>query len=169
MSKMDWFNFTLINFSANIWDTLIWTHRWLYELIDHLIWAHSCALTSESIQEVRVCMLGYCLQRCPKDCTKKTPERTNLLHIRLELRDLNYQTPFYADYILKYQENCHRIHFFVDNSCNFEVISKNNILKQIYKKEDNSRKNSNLAHKLFIKLFPLKAYKNAALMDYNSR
>ena len=44
MSKVDWFNFTLINFSVNIWDTLIWAHRWPYEPIDHLIWAHPCAL-----------------------------------------------------------------------------------------------------------------------------
>jgi hypothetical protein len=44
MSKVDWFNFTLINFSVNIWDTLIWAHRWPYEPIDHLIWAHPCTL-----------------------------------------------------------------------------------------------------------------------------
>ena len=62
-------------------------------------------------------------------------QKTNLLHIRLKLRDLNYQTPFYADCILKYQENCHKIHISVDNSCNFEVISKSSILTQIYKGE----------------------------------
>ena len=44
MSKVDWFNFTLINFSVNIWNSLIWTHRWPYEPIDDLIWAHPCAL-----------------------------------------------------------------------------------------------------------------------------
>jgi hypothetical protein len=139
------------------------------------LWAYwlthlSISKCSKSIQEVRVCMLEYFLQRCcPKDCTRNPLQRTNLLHIRLKLRGLNNQTPFYADYILKYQENCHKIYFSVDNSCNFEVISKSNILKQIYKKEDSSSKTPNLAHTLFIKLFPLKAYKNAALMDYNSR
>ena len=35
--------------------------------------------------------------------------------------------------------------------------------------KNNSSKNPNLAHTLFIKLFPLKTYKNAALVDYNSR
>ena len=44
MSKVGWFNFTLINFSFNIWDTLIWVHWWPYKPIDHLIWAHPCAL-----------------------------------------------------------------------------------------------------------------------------
>ena len=44
MSKVDWFNFTLINFSVNTWDTLMWAHQWPYEPIDHLIWAHPCAL-----------------------------------------------------------------------------------------------------------------------------
>jgi hypothetical protein len=44
MSKVDWFNFTLINFSVDIWDTLIWTHQRFYEPIDHLIWAHPWAL-----------------------------------------------------------------------------------------------------------------------------
>jgi hypothetical protein len=76
-------------------------------------------------------MLEYFLQRYLKDYTRNPLQRTNLLHIRLKLRDLNYQTPFYEDYILKYQENCHKIHFSVDNSCNFEVISKSSILKQI--------------------------------------
>jgi hypothetical protein len=37
------------------------------------------------------------------------------------------------------------------------------------KEKNNSTKNSSLAHTLFIKLFPLKANKNADLMDYNSR
>jgi hypothetical protein len=105
------------------------------------LWAYwpshlSTSIISESIQEVRVCMLEYFLQRCcPKDCTRNPLQRTNLLHIRLKLRDLNYQTPFYVDYILKYQENCRKIHFSVDNSWNFEVISKSSILKQIYKGE----------------------------------
>jgi hypothetical protein len=81
-------------------------------------------------------MLEYFLQRCPNDyCTRKPLRRTNLLYIRLELRDLNYQTPFYADCTLKYQNNYHRIYFLVDNSCNVEVISKSDTLKQIYKKE----------------------------------
>jgi hypothetical protein len=44
MSKLDWFNFTLINFSVNIWDILIWAYGWPYEPIDHLIWVHPCAL-----------------------------------------------------------------------------------------------------------------------------
>jgi hypothetical protein len=67
------------------------------------------------------------------------------------------------------EKNYHKVYFLVNNSCNFEVISNSNILKQIYKKENNSSKNPNLAHTLFIKLFPLKAYKNATSMDYNSR
>jgi hypothetical protein len=82
-----------------------------------------------------VCMLEYILQRCPKDCTRKPLQRANLLHIRLELRDLNYQTPFYAECTLKYQKNYYKIYFLVDNFCNFEVVSNSNILKQIYKKE----------------------------------
>ena len=44
-------HFTLIHFSVNIWNTLIWTHRWLYELIDHLIWAHPCALRAYRMSE----------------------------------------------------------------------------------------------------------------------
>jgi hypothetical protein len=80
-------------------------------------------------------MLEYFLQRCPKDCTKKFLLRIDLLHIELELRDLNYQTPFYAGCTLKYREDCHKIYFLVDNSCNFEAISKSNISKQIYKGE----------------------------------
>jgi BarA-like signal transduction histidine kinase len=87
--------------------------------------------SSGSIQEVIVCMLEYFLQCYPKDCTRSPLQRTNLLHIRLELRDQNYQTPFYADCILKCLENRHKIYFLVDNSCNFEVISKSNTLKQI--------------------------------------
>ena len=48
--------------------------------------------------------------------------------------------------------------------------SQRMILQNRYTKEKNkSSKNPNLAHTLFIKLFPLKAYKNAVLMDYNSR
>ena len=42
------------------------------------------------------------LQRFPKDCnTKKSLQRIDLLHFKLELRGLNYQTPFYAGCILK--------------------------------------------------------------------
>ena len=47
-------------------------------------------------------MLEYFLQRCPKDCTEKFLQRADLLHIELELRGLNYKTPFYAEFILKY-------------------------------------------------------------------
>jgi hypothetical protein len=99
MSKVDWFHFTLLHFSVNIWDTLIWAHWWPY-------WAYwpshlSTAICSESIQEVRECILEYFLQRYSKDCARKPLQTTNLLHIRLELRGLNYQTPFYADCILK--------------------------------------------------------------------
>ena len=57
-------------------------------------------------------MLEYFLQRCPKDCTRNPLQSTNLLHIRLELRDLNYQTPFYADCTLKYQKKLLQILFF---------------------------------------------------------
>ena len=81
-------------------------------------------------------MLEYFLKRCSKDCTKKNSlQRAELLQIELKLRDLNYQTPFYADCTLKYRKNCYKISFSVDNSCNFTVISKSNILKQIYKNE----------------------------------
>jgi hypothetical protein len=84
-------------------------------------------------------MLEYFLQRCPNDySTRKPIQRTDLLHIRLKLRDLNYQTPRYADCTLKYQKKkkkYHKIYFLVNKSCNFEVISKSNILKQIYKEE----------------------------------
>ena len=78
-------------------------------------------------------MLEYFLQCCPKDSTKKFLLRVDSLHIELALLELNYETPFYADCILKYQENRHKIYFSVDNFCNFKVISKSNILKQIYK------------------------------------
>ena len=44
MSKVDCFNFTLINFSVNIWDILMWAHQWPYEPIGDLIWAHPSAL-----------------------------------------------------------------------------------------------------------------------------
>ena len=80
-------------------------------------------------------LLEYFLQRYPEDCTEKVLQRVVLLHIELELRDLNYQTPFYADCIIKYEENCHKIYFSVDNSCNFKAISKSNISKQIYKEK----------------------------------
>jgi hypothetical protein len=80
-------------------------------------------------------MLEHFLQRFPKDCTKKSLQRVDLLQDKLKLRCLNYQTPFYANCILKYHENCHKNYFWVDNSCNFEVISKSNISKQIYKVE----------------------------------
>jgi hypothetical protein len=60
MSKVvDWFNFTLINFSVNIWDTLIMSASmtlWAY-WPSHL----SISMCSESIQEVRVCMLEHFL------------------------------------------------------------------------------------------------------------
>ena len=73
------------------------------------------------------------LQRFHKDCTKKTLQRVDLLHVKLILQGLNYQTQFYADCILKCLENRHKIYFLVDNSCNFKAISKSNISKQIYK------------------------------------
>jgi hypothetical protein len=80
-------------------------------------------------------MLEYFSQRYPTDCTKKILQKVGSPVIELELRGPNYQTPFYADCILKYQENCHKIYFSADNSCNFKAISKSNILKQIYKGE----------------------------------
>jgi hypothetical protein len=39
-------------------------------------------------------MLEYFLQCCPKDRTKKSLQRVDLLHIKLELLGLKYQTPF---------------------------------------------------------------------------
>ena len=70
-------------------------------------------MCSESIQqEVGVCMSENFLQRYPKDCIRKPLQGANLLHIRLELRGLNYQTPFYADYILKYQKQLPKNLFF---------------------------------------------------------
>jgi hypothetical protein len=105
-------NLLLIDFSASIWDALIWAHRWPYESIDGLVWAHPCALRAYRIQEdVRERMLEYFLQLCHKDCTKRSLQRVDLLHIKLKLRGLNYQTPFYADCILKYLENCHKTTF----------------------------------------------------------
>jgi hypothetical protein len=80
-------------------------------------------------------MLQHFLQRFPKDCTKRVVQKIELLHFKLKLRGLNYQTPFYADCILKYRENCHKNYFSVDNSCNSEAISKSDISKQIYKVE----------------------------------
>jgi hypothetical protein len=83
-------------------------------------------------------MLECFLQRCPKYCTKRFFQRVVDLihHIELELQDINYQTPFCADCILKYPENCHKTYLSVNNSCNFKVISKSNISKQIYKGEE---------------------------------
>jgi hypothetical protein len=86
-------------------------------------------------KEVIVRMLEYCLQRCPKDCGKKLLQRVDLLHIELELRSLNYKTPFYVDCILKYRKNRNKTYFSVNNFCNFKAISKSNISKQIYKGE----------------------------------
>ena len=80
-------------------------------------------------------MLEYFLQRCPKDRSKISVQKVYLLHIKFELRDLNYQTPLYAGCIWKYQENSHKIYFLVDSSCIFKAISKRNILKQRYKEE----------------------------------
>ena len=80
-------------------------------------------------------MLEYFLQRCPKVCTKKFFQRVDALHIELKLWGKNYQTPFYAHYILKYRENCHEIYFSVNNFCNLKAISKSNVSKQIYKVE----------------------------------
>ena len=75
---------------------------------------------------------GYFLPRYSRDYTEKSLQRVGLLHIRLVvLRDLNYQTPFYADFISKYLENRYTIHFSVNNSCNFKAISKSSISKQI--------------------------------------
>jgi hypothetical protein len=99
---------------------------------------HSCIEKNSILQNTRSIFpftVEYFLQRCPKDCTINPLQRANLLHIKLELRGLNYQTPFYANCTLKYKKNYHKIYLSVDNSCNFEVISKSNILKQIYKKE----------------------------------
>jgi hypothetical protein len=78
-------------------------------------------------------MLEYFLQRRPKKyCNKKSLQRVDfLLHIKLKLRGLNYQTPFYADCTLKYPENRYKIYLLVDNSCNFKAISESKILKQI--------------------------------------
>jgi hypothetical protein len=81
-------------------------------------------------------LLEYFLQCYFKNCTKKVLQRVDLLHTELQLWGLNYQTPFYADCILRYRENCYKIHFSVDNCCNFKVISKSDILKQIYKGEE---------------------------------
>ena len=74
-------------------------------------------------------MLEYFLQRRPKGCTKKSFQRVDLLHTELKALGQNYQTPFYADRILKYWENRHKIYLSVGNSCNFEVISKSKYFK----------------------------------------
>ena len=59
----------------------------------------------------------------PKNPSK---QRVDLLHVELELRDLNNKTPAYEDCILKYRESNHKIYFSVDKSCNFRVILKIN-------------------------------------------
>jgi hypothetical protein len=117
------------------WRYYFLTFNWLFSQCLRCSHMSTTMCSVSSIQDVRgVCMLEYFLQRCSKDCTRKPLQRTILLHLRLELRDLNYQTPFYADCTLKCQKNYHKIYVLVDNSCNVEVISKSNILKQIYKK-----------------------------------
>jgi hypothetical protein len=80
-------------------------------------------------------MLKYFLQSCLNNCTKKSIQGVDLLNTELGLRGLNYQTPFYADCILKCPENCHKIYVLFDNSCSFKVILNNDISKQIYKGE----------------------------------
>jgi hypothetical protein len=81
-------------------------------MLEMLSWVYgrshlSTSMCSESIKEVIVHMLERFLQRCPKDCAKNFLQRVDLLHFELELRGLNYQTPFYADCILKYREKLH--------------------------------------------------------------
>jgi hypothetical protein len=82
-------------------------------------------------------MLEYFLQRYLKDCTKKRPlfQRAKLLHIELELQGLNYQTPFYADCILKYREIAAKSTFWLINLAILKQSQKSNISKQIYKGE----------------------------------
>jgi hypothetical protein len=92
-------------------------------------------LSCESLHMLGM-LLEHCLQRYPpKGCTKKNLQKVNLLQIKLELRGLNYHTPFYADCILKCLENRYKIYFFTNNFYNFNVTSKSNISKQIYKGE----------------------------------
>ena len=69
----------------------------------------------------------------PLGLYEKYFQRVDLLHSELELLDINYQTPFYAECILKYRKNRHKINFSVDNSCNSKASSTSNTLKQIYK------------------------------------
>ena len=93
-------------------------------------------LNLHQISKNPICTLKYFLLRCRKGRTKKKLlQRADLLHIELKLLGQNYQTPFYADCIIKYRENLHKICFSVDSSCNFKVISKSNISKQIYEEE----------------------------------
>jgi hypothetical protein len=66
-------------------------------------------------------MLEYFLQRCRKDRTKWFLQRVDLLHIKLKLRDLNYQTPFFADCILNTKK--------IATKFNFQLITLE-ILKQ---------------------------------------
>jgi hypothetical protein len=80
-------------------------------------------------------MLEYFLQRCPKDCTRKPPSKNKFTTYQAQITGPELSNSVYADYNIKYQENCHKIHFSVDNSCNSKAISTSNTLKQIYKGE----------------------------------
>ena len=116
----------------------IWKYYFLTFQIDFSVTIYRCShlcttLCFRSIQEVRVRMLEHFSQRFPKGCTEKYLQKIDLLHVKLKLRGLNYQTPFYEDCVLRYQENCYKNYFWVGNFCNFEVIPKSNISKQIRK------------------------------------
>jgi hypothetical protein len=78
-------------------------------------------------------MLEYVLQRYPKDYTKKIPSNCRSTTQQACITGPEVLNSVYADYILKYFENCCKIYFSVDNSCNFEANSKSNISKQTYK------------------------------------
>ena len=118
------------------WRYYFLTFNWLFSQCLRYSHMSTTMYSVSSIQEVRVCVLEYFLQRYPKDCTRNPLQRTNLLNLRLKLRDMNYQTPFHGDCTLKYpkKKNYHRIYILANNSWNFEAISKSDILKQIYKK-----------------------------------
>ena len=125
-------------------------------------------MCSESMQEVIVCMLKYFLQRCPKYCTK-TPLKSRLTTYRARITGPELLNNVLYGLYLKTPRKLIQNLFSSWNYCNFKVISKSNILNKYIKKKIKTRENTSQAHTLFIKLFPLKTYKNPTSMDCNSR
>jgi hypothetical protein len=66
-------------------------------------------MCSESMQEVRVCMLEYFYNVTLK-IAPENPFKEQIYYISgSNYGGLNYKTPFYEDCALKYRKNCYKI------------------------------------------------------------